>query len=59
MVIRNERVPETPNTDVAGERELAAGTLVRVLAFDDEWAIIARDGEKLGYVPVEAILKMQ
>jgi hypothetical protein len=30
-----------------------------VLEFDDEWAIIARDGEKLGYVPVEAILKMQ
>jgi hypothetical protein len=52
MVIRTERVRQKAASAAPGERELPPGTMVRVLEF-------AGDGEKLGYVPFEAILKMQ
>ena len=59
MVIRTERVRQKAASAAPGERELPPGTMVRVLEFAGDWAIVARDGEKLGYVPFEAILKMQ
>ena len=59
MLIRAERVRERPATDASSKRELSAGTLLRVVEFEAGWAVIARDGERLGYVPVEALLKMQ
>jgi hypothetical protein len=30
-----------------------------VLKFEGAWALIARDGQKLGYVPAEAVVKLQ
>jgi hypothetical protein len=32
---------------------------VRVIELAAGWAAVARDGEKLGFVPAEALLKMQ
>ena len=32
---------------------------LRITEFEAGWAAIARDGERLGYVPAEALLKMQ
>ena len=59
VLIRPERVRETPATDAPGERQLVPGTQVRVVELVGDWAIIAREGEKMGYVPVEALAKIQ
>jgi hypothetical protein len=59
VVIRTERVREEPRAGAPGERELSAGTQVRVVEFKDAWAVVARDGQKMGYVPVEALLELQ
>ena len=56
---RSERVRERAAADAQGERELPEGFQVRVVEFEGGWAIIARDGERLGYMPVEALVKMQ
>jgi len=42
-----------------GERQLSPGTQVRVVEFTDTSAIVARDGEKLGYVPAAALAPLQ
>jgi hypothetical protein len=52
-------VRQRPAADAQGERELSPGVQVRVVHFDGTWAIIARDGQKLGYVPAEASLRLQ
>ncbi|MGQ0671401.1 MAG: caspase family protein [Hyphomicrobium sp.] len=59
VVIRAERVREEARPDAPGERELSAGTQVRVVEYKGEWAIVARDGVKMGYVPAAALLKLQ
>jgi Caspase domain/WD domain, G-beta repeat len=60
VLIRSERVREKPVADAQGERELKPAYEVRVVEFvAGGWAIIARDGEKLGYVPVEALAERQ
>jgi WD40 repeat protein/uncharacterized caspase-like protein len=51
VLLRNERVRERPSADAASQRELRPGTQVRVIEADGTWATIARDGQKLGYVP--------
>jgi hypothetical protein len=56
---RAERVRERPTTDAPGERELPPGSQVRVLEFAGDWAIVARAGQKMGYVPVGALLELQ
>ena len=59
VLIRSERVREKPADDASGERQLGPGTQVRVIEFIGGWAIIARDGQKLGYVPENAVLRLQ
>jgi hypothetical protein len=51
VLIRTERVRERPTADAASQHELRPGTQVRVIESDGTWATIARDGQKLGYVP--------
>ncbi len=59
VVIRAERVREKPAPDTPGERQLEPGTLVHVVEFVGDWAVVAREGEKMGYLPVKALLKLQ
>jgi uncharacterized protein YgiM (DUF1202 family) len=39
--------------------ELKAGTTVRLLEASGGWALIAREGRKLGYVDSKSLLQMQ
>lgn len=50
---------EQPAAEAQGNRSLPPGTLLRVIDFEGGWAVIARDGERLGYVPAEALVRMQ
>jgi hypothetical protein len=59
VLIQAERVRQKPLSDAEGERELFAGVQVRIVAFEGEWAIIARDGQKLGYVPTKSLARLQ
>jgi uncharacterized caspase-like protein len=58
VLVRRERVREQAAADAQGEQELSPGMQVRVLKFDGAWALVARDGQKLGYVPAEALIKL-
>jgi hypothetical protein len=55
-LIRTERVRERPAADAKAGRELARGFQVRVIGEEGGWAAIARDGERLGYVPADALV---
>jgi Caspase domain len=60
VLIRAERVRERPEPDApGGERPISRGTQVRVIDIVGDWAIVARDGQKLGYVPTDALLELQ
>jgi hypothetical protein len=58
VLIRDEVLRERPGAEAPGSREIARGFRVRLVEMaDDKWALIARDGQKLGYVPAEALVK--
>jgi uncharacterized caspase-like protein len=59
FLIRAERVRLRPAADAEGGRELSAGFEVRVIGSEGGWAAIARDGERLGYVPIGSLLVRQ
>jgi WD40 repeat protein len=59
VLIREELLREKPSADSEGERKLAPGTQVRVVEFVGNWVVIAREGQRLGYVPAESLLRMQ
>jgi uncharacterized caspase-like protein len=59
VVTRTERLRVRPGADAPGERDLSPGTLVRVVEFYGDWAVVAREGQKIGYMPVAALLKLQ
>jgi WD40 repeat protein len=59
VMIREELLREKPATDAPSSRPLAAGTRVRAVEYVGTWVIIARDGQKLGYVPADALARMQ
>lgn len=59
VVIREENVRELPNHDAAINRKLEPGFAVRVLDYDGEFAIVARDGVRLGYFPKSALTTLQ
>jgi WD40 repeat protein len=60
VLIRAELVRERASQDAPGDRQLSPGIQVRVVEFTtDAWAIIAREGEKLGYVPAAALAPLQ
>jgi len=54
-----ERVRENGEGNAAGERTILPGTRVRVIGIISDWVMVARDGQKLGYVPAEARLQLQ
>jgi hypothetical protein len=56
VLIKEERVRERPDKNAQGLRVLTPGAQVRVVKLMDPWAMIAIDGEKLGYVPNEALV---
>jgi hypothetical protein len=53
---RAERIRLRPSADADGGRELPEGHLVRVIELEGAWAAIARDGERLGWVPIDALI---
>jgi hypothetical protein len=59
VIIRAELVRQKPSADSPGSRELMPGTRVRAIEFSGAWAVIARDGQKLGYVPANALARLQ
>ena len=59
VLIRAEQVREKAESDAPGERTLSPGTQVRVVQQLEDWSVIAREGEKLGYVPVGALAPLQ
>ena len=58
VLIRTERVRERPASDALSKLNLSPGTLLRLVEEEAGWAVIARDGERLGYVPAEALLEI-
>ena len=59
VLIRPERVRGRPAPDASGERQLSPGAQVHVLRLADQWAVIAREGQELGYVPADALARLQ
>jgi hypothetical protein len=59
VMVRAEFAREKPSQDAPGSFPLTPGTQVRVVEFFGNWVIIAREGQKLGYVPVDAVLRLQ
>jgi WD40 repeat protein len=59
VLIRAEALRERPAGDAAGSRRLSPGTQVRVLERTGTWAAIARDGQRIGYVPDDALAPLQ
>ena len=58
VLVRIERVRVKPEAGAQGERELAPGAQVRIVKFDGAWAMVAIDGQELGYVPSEALARL-
>jgi WD40 repeat protein/uncharacterized caspase-like protein len=59
VLIRAERVRQQASDDAPGAMTLSPGAQVRVVKLVGGFSVIARDGVKLGYVPNEALLKLQ
>jgi hypothetical protein len=59
VLIREEFVRERPTDDAPGSRVLAQGSQVRAVEFVGAWVVVERDGQKLGYVPVGALVRLQ
>jgi len=57
VLICHERVREQATADAKGELELLPGAQVRLVELVPgiEWALIARDGRRTGYVPADAL----
>ena len=49
---------QKPEDSAAGERLLDAGDSVAV-KFAGKWALLCRDGVKMGYVPQDAVVKVR
>jgi WD40 repeat protein len=61
VLVRAELLRERPSAAGSGgqPRKLAPGTQVRVLEYDGEYALVARMGQKIGYLRSDALLKLQ
>jgi WD40 repeat protein len=59
VLIRAEVLRDRPAADAAGSRSLAPGTQVRVVELTGAWAAVARDGQRIGYVPGDALAPLQ
>ena len=56
---RNELVRKEPAVDAPVNRPLPEGMQVRAVEYFRDWVLIARDGNKLGYVPADALVRPQ
>ncbi|MGR9438399.1 caspase family protein (plasmid) [Rhizobium leguminosarum] len=59
VLVRAERVREQATDDAPGAQTLPTYTAVRVVKIVGDYSIVARGGVKLGYVPSEALAKLQ
>jgi WD40 repeat protein/uncharacterized caspase-like protein len=59
VVIKEARIALEERGDSSREASLAPGTTVRLLKTDGKRALVARNGQKLGFVPIEALLVLQ
>jgi hypothetical protein len=61
VLIRPELPRKRPaaDADAAGGRPLPPGTQVRAVELAGSWTAIARDGERIGYVPGDALAPLQ
>jgi WD40 repeat protein len=59
VLIREELLRKKPSADAEGEQKLAPGTQVRVVESVGNWVVIAREGQRLGYVPAESLARLQ
>lgn len=64
VIIRSEPVREMPAADLDQERLLPLGTMVYVESIiyygrGNPWALVVRDGERIGYLPRDAIARLQ
>jgi hypothetical protein len=55
VLIREEVVREQPEPEARGQRTITPGAQVRVVELVGDWAAIAADGQKIGFVPVKAL----
>ena len=58
-LIRVELLRERATDDAPGQRELPAGTTVRVLEQAGVWVVVARGGQRIGYVRADAVVPLQ
>ncbi len=60
VVIRAAAVREQPSSLSMQIAELVPGTQVRVIKFaGEDWAVVARDGQQIGYLPAGALARLQ
>lgn len=59
VLMRAERVREKAADDASGAQTLPTFTAVRVVKIVGDYSIVARGGVKLGYVPSDALAKLQ
>jgi WD40 repeat protein len=59
VLIRAELLREKPALNSPGGRTLQPGTQLRAVEFVGGWVIVAREGQRLGYVPAEALARIQ
>jgi uncharacterized caspase-like protein len=59
VLSRNELVRERPQADAPSQRELTRGFMLTVVEITGDWALVAREGQKIGYLPADALLRAQ
>jgi WD40 repeat protein/uncharacterized caspase-like protein len=59
VVIRAVLAREKASSEAPGSRQFEPGTQVRVLEFFGSWVLVAREGQKVGYVPADALARIQ
>jgi WD40 repeat protein len=59
VLVRKEVVRSEPNSGSARGVALEPGTQVYVVKFFGNWALVARKGSKIGYIPAESIAVLQ
>ena len=57
-MLREERLREEPAEGAPGSRKLPPGTLVHVVKFAGTFAVVAIEGQQVGYIPQAALLKI-
>jgi len=59
VVIAPARVRMAPKADASVVTELAAGTQVHLVETREGWALVARDGRKIGYLEIREVARLQ